>query len=94
VPAKIYDYLLSGRPILVMADNPELAGMARRYGGIHMTGIDAAGEAADRIEEEVKAGRRRHITREDTGITSEAAAGLLARVLDEASGRGPRESAG
>jgi glycosyltransferase involved in cell wall biosynthesis len=84
VPAKIYDYALASRPILSIADNPELAEMMAVLGGAQSRGLDDVPGIADAIEAEFRAGPGRSIDRSASGLDSRTASGKLAAILDAA----------
>jgi len=83
IPAKFYDYTLTDRPILAVADNPELAELVESVGG-HIVPLDAAKQIADVIQAEMARGRGRRVDRGETGFTSREASLRLAELLDRA----------
>jgi hypothetical protein len=82
VPAKIYDYLMSDRPMLVVADNPELQRMLGAVDGVDLHGLDDLHGVAASLERAVLAGRGRQIPRRGLGFDSATASAKLARILD------------
>ncbi|MFO8073374.1 MAG: glycosyltransferase [Polyangia bacterium] len=83
IPAKTYDYLVSSRPILMIADNPEIERIAKDVPGIAVCPLDDAAAAADAVQAEMERGRRREVDRDAAGFDSATAARGLARILDE-----------
>jgi glycosyltransferase involved in cell wall biosynthesis len=86
IPAKLYDYVLSRRPILSVGDNPEAAGMLEHVAGTRVCGPEDAAGVAAAIVEAMAAGRQRDVARDATPFTSATAAGAMARVLNDATG--------
>lgn len=84
IPAKLFDYALSDRPILSMADSEELDGLLGGLGGACSVGLDDVGKAADFIEAELAKGRQRHVARPGGGgLDSASASATLARLLED-----------
>jgi len=83
IPAKLYDYIHSTKPILAISDNPEIADLAKRIGGISVLGLDDIKGIADAIQNELELGRGRTVTHDATGFNSSTAAERLATILDE-----------
>jgi hypothetical protein len=83
IPAKIYDYAASERPILAITDNPEIGRLAERIGGMTVCPLGDVPAIADAMERELSLGRRRTIDRRETGLDSATAAMRLAGILDE-----------
>nr|WP_172302351.1 glycosyltransferase [Pseudenhygromyxa sp. WMMC2535] len=91
IPAKIYDYLVSDRPLLVIADNPELRELVAAAGGGEVHALDAPEAVADAILAAHAAGRGRRIERRLVeGTDSPGAARQLAEILERAAGSSPR----
>ena len=84
IPAKLYDYIQTSRPILAISDNPEISDLANRIGGITVVGLDDINGIADAIQNEVELGRMRTVDHDTTGLDSLTAAKHLATILDEA----------
>lgn len=82
IPAKIFDYLIGERPLLVIADNPELRELVERAGGASVHGLGEVDAIADAIAAEHARGRRRVVERADVGIDSRSASRELASLLD------------
>jgi len=84
IPAKIYEYLASPRPLLVVTDNPELRSLLERAGGARWCARGDAAGVADRIEEALAGARRPDVVRRDLGLDSATASRRLAELLDRA----------
>jgi hypothetical protein len=84
VPAKLYDYATSQRPILAVADSPELERIVSGVPGAHFRGLDDAEGVADVVERELALGRQRVVARGDVGLSSREASAKLAAILDAA----------
>lgn len=84
IPAKFYDYALSSRPILLITENREFEGLARRLGGVTVRPPQDAGALADVIEEEIRLGQARMVARADCGLDSASASARLAAIIDAA----------
>jgi glycosyltransferase involved in cell wall biosynthesis len=84
IPAKIYDYALSRRPLLVVSENPELETLSERVGGAAVFPHDAIEPMADFVSKRL-AGDRAEVARHFEW-TSARAANRLATLLDEAIG--------
>ncbi|MFV8751209.1 hypothetical protein ACNOYE_11755 [Nannocystaceae bacterium ST9] len=82
IPAKIFDYLLSDRPLLVIADNPELARLVERAGGASVHGLQQVDAIAATIVAELARGRGRRVERAEVGVDSVTASRELAGILD------------
>ncbi len=84
LPSKFYDYAMSERPMLVMADpaHDELVEMTGALDGASFRDLNDAPGIADVIEAEIGRGRRRVVTRRDTGLDSASATARLAALLD------------
>lgn len=86
IPAKIYDYLTSDRPILALTDNSELAAVLAGVDGAHAVGPDDPAGAADRVERIVRAGVGTRYPRSSAGLLAADGAATLARLLDDVTG--------
>lgn len=84
IPAKVYDYLVSERPLLVVADNPELRELVEAAGGASVHGLDAVDSIAAAILDAHAAGRRPRVERAEVGVDSRSASRELAAILDAA----------
>jgi hypothetical protein len=84
IPAKVYDYALSKRPLLVVSENPELEELAARIGGAAVFPHDAIEPMADFVTSKFEE-RRADVVR-DFDWTSERATRRLATLLDDAIG--------
>ncbi len=86
IPAKIYDYALSDRPLLVVSDNPELSELSARIGGARVFGHEAVEAMADYV---MSLESERIPTRIERtfGWTSRAATEKLAEILEQAGAR-------
>jgi glycosyltransferase involved in cell wall biosynthesis len=89
LPAKLYDYAMSARPLLVLADpgHAELRGLAARLPGATFVDMGDPDAIADAIVAELAQGRRRQVARADTGLDSATATARLAEILDAAIAR-------
>ncbi len=81
IPAKVFDYLLSDRPLLVIADNPELRELVERAGGASVHGLQQVDAIATTILAELERGRGRRVERADVGVDSATASRELAGIL-------------
>jgi len=88
IPAKIFDYATSPRPLLVVNNSPELEDILSALGGAHVHGLDDVAGIADTVEAEMRLGRQRSLDRSEAGLDSATASRKLARILDEVTGRG------
>ncbi|MCA9684151.1 MAG: hypothetical protein KC457_18280, partial [Myxococcales bacterium] len=89
IPAKIYDYLQSDRPLLILADNPELAELATAAGGAAVCGLDQPQAIAAAIRAAYERGRDHAVVRAAVeGTDSASASRQLAEILDRAQARG------
>jgi hypothetical protein len=87
IPAKVYDYLTSDRPVLIYTDNAELIELVRPVEGVATVGLQDPVAGADRIEAELGRGRRRSVGRAPTGLDSRSASEKLAGILDRVTAR-------
>ena len=82
IPAKLYDYLTSDKPIVVIADNPEIETMVAPYPGLTLLGLsDIAGLAQAMID--IRNAGAISIPRELGALSSESASERLAKLLCE-----------
>jgi glycosyltransferase involved in cell wall biosynthesis len=86
IAAKFFDYALSPRPILLITENREFEGLANRLGGVTVRPLHDVGALADVVEEEMRLGKGRTVTRADDGLDSATASARLAEILDAAAG--------
>lgn len=86
LPSKLYDYAMSERPVLVMADpaHAELVEMTGALDGASFRNLSDAPGIAEVIADELSRGRRRRIARSDTGLDTATATARLAALLDAA----------
>lgn len=82
IPAKLYDYALSRRPLLVITENPELELLAERVGGATVFSHEAIERLADYVARQIEA-ERGDVAR-SFEWTSASAAHQLALLLDAA----------
>jgi glycosyltransferase involved in cell wall biosynthesis len=94
IPAKVYDYLISDRPLLVLADNPELRELVERAGGASVHGLAEVDAIAAAILAAHGAGRHQQIARAEVGIDSRTASRTLAAILDRAVAEAPGRRVG
>lgn len=87
IPAKIFDYLIGERPLLVIADNPELRELVERAGGASVQGLAEVEGIAAAILAELARGRGRRVERAEVGIDSRTASRELAAILDRVTSR-------
>jgi hypothetical protein len=87
IPAKVYDYATSRRPVLVISDNAELRGLIDGLGGATMHGLDDSAGIAQTIADAVAAGRQVDVERGDAGLDSATASARLAAILDDVTRR-------
>jgi hypothetical protein len=85
VPAKIYDYLTSARPLIGLSDNPEVEQLVSTSRSGLVFSLDDASGAADAVLDEMARGRQRRIDKDIAAYSSSAAAERLAALLDQAS---------
>jgi glycosyltransferase involved in cell wall biosynthesis len=88
IPAKIYEYAQTDRPILAIGDNPELAELLRSLGGARMVDLDDVEGIAAALTAAIAAGRGRRVARAP-GFDSRSAAERLAQLLDRVTAPGP-----
>lgn len=91
IPAKVYDYLVSDRPVLVVADNPELAELAAAAGGAKVCPRGDADAIAAAILGTIE-GARTPVVRDlaRVGLDSVTASQTLAGILDRVTAGGAR----
>lgn len=83
IPAKMYDYAMTDRPVLVVADNPELARIAAQLGGATVVGRTDVDGIAAAYASAYAGGRRQTVDRRDAGLDSRTASRALAAILDD-----------
>ncbi len=81
IPAKLYDYVQTDRPIVTVAQNPELRQLVEQHGGA-MFGFDDVGHIADHIQSLHAAGRTTVERPEAALLGSRQASEALAAILD------------
>jgi len=84
IPSKIYDYLATDRPALVLADNPELASMLERFAGVAQLPLDDAAGLAGAIQGAMaRRGERfeRDVSCFDSRVATEQLAAILKRAV-------------
>lgn len=82
IPAKIYDYVTSDRPMLVVCDNPELELLMSEIGGVSVHRRNDIEGIARSMQRAVDAGAQRTVARGDTRLDSRTATRKLAGILD------------
>lgn len=85
IPAKFYDYATTQRPILVMADNPELGQLLHQHKG-QLFGLDEGAQAAEQVWAWMQQGRHLDVERDASDLSTQRASQRLAAVLDQAAG--------
>jgi hypothetical protein len=83
IPAKIYDYMTTRRPIVSIADNAELADMLADFGGATSVGLRDVEGIARALRLALDRGRGDEVEREAAAFESRRAAQRLAAILDE-----------
>jgi glycosyltransferase involved in cell wall biosynthesis len=83
IPAKIFDYATTSRPMLVIGDTRELVEMMREFPGARTAGRTDVQAIADAMQAEYEAGRQRELDRSHAGLDSHSATAELAEILDE-----------
>lgn len=83
IPAKMFDYATSERPILAVGDTRELHELVGRLPGARSAPRTDIGAIADAMQAEYEAGRQRSYARGDTGLDSRSASRRLAAILDQ-----------
>lgn len=85
IPAKVYDYLSSNRPMLhIGAENQELSSMFEQAGQVDFVSSGDVDAIAAVVERHIAAGRQRSVVRNSEQFTSRAAARKFAALLDAA----------
>ena len=82
IPAKLYDYFTTTRPVLTFADAPEIGRMLEGNGG-RLYGLDQAEPAAEYVATLMAAGRHPTVERDGDAFSSARATARLAALLDE-----------
>ncbi len=88
IPAKIYEYLRAGRPILALTDSlGDTAGVMRGAGLHDIAGLDSADDIAKLLQEWVDNWRAGRVTKPDAAAVQQASrqgrSTTLATLLDE-----------
>lgn len=81
IPAKFYDYATTRRPILALADNPELARMVDGSGG-QLFGLDEPQAVAQWLASMIQQGRRPEVSQRTLDLSSELATARLVEHLE------------
>lgn len=84
IPAKLYDYLASDRPIIAVADNPEIAGLVSPMAGVEVVSPRDPAALAAVIERLRRAPPAGPVARALGELDSHAASRRLADWLDQA----------
>ena len=82
IPAKVYDYLTTARPIVVIADNPELRDMLAPIPGTAVCGLTDVAAVTEAFRRAIDAGRQQTVHRDTSAFDSAVAARALAHHLD------------
>lgn len=82
IPAKVYEYANSRRPILAVHDSPELKQLLESLGGATSVGLGDRDGLIAALREARLAGRARSVARADHGLDSASASARLAAILD------------
>ena len=85
LPAKIFDYATTDRPILSVGGHPELERIVHGLGGISV-GLNDVDGIANALRNAIRAGRNRRVERAGHGLDSKTATAKLAAVLEAATG--------
>lgn len=86
IPAKVFEYATSSRPILAVHDNPELEGLLAGLGGAASVSRGDREGLTRALAAAAAAGRGRTVARSDLGLDSARAAAALAELLDRVTG--------
>lgn len=87
IPCKLYDYLATDLPVLVLADNPEIASMTAEIAGVQQVSLsDDAGLASSLAEALSSRGSR--FPRDASGFDSRVATQALSVILKQAVAHG------
>jgi len=84
IPSKIYDYLATDRPVLMLADNPEMASMLAPFAGVTQLALDDAAGLAGAIQRAMASrGERfeRDVSCFDSRVATEQLAAILKRAI-------------
>lgn len=89
IPAKVYEYIRSGRPILAITDSEgETARLLEKWDGVYLAGADSVPEikrALVRLLEDIRIGKTPNRRKEDVLLLSRSArTAEFAVLLDEA----------
>lgn len=86
IPAKFYDYVMTSRPILAVADNPELHHLVDGLVGGVAVGLDDAAGVADAVQRVMAqpGGGAERAPEDAEAFSTATASRAMARVLDEA----------
>jgi glycosyltransferase involved in cell wall biosynthesis len=76
IPAKIYDYLQSARPIVALSNNPEVGEVMRHADGATWAGLSDPHAAADFVEAWLQRGRHPRVERAPSHTSAEATRAL------------------
>ena len=82
VPAKVYDYLTTQRPIHVVADNPEIPAMLEGVAGVSFSSLTDVEGLADAMWQAYRRGPGVSVSRDARAFFSEAASAKLAGLLE------------
>lgn len=85
VPAKIYDYASTRRPVLSLSDNPEVMQLALEN-EMACFRLDELDSAADWLAQLCAQGRPPHVRRDGDTLSSRSASARLAEILEEVAG--------
>jgi len=82
IPSKLFDYLATDLPVLVLADNPEIAAMTAEFAGVEQLSLtDDAGLAASLHDALLHRGSR--FARDASGFDSRVATAALSVILKQ-----------
>jgi glycosyltransferase involved in cell wall biosynthesis len=93
IPAKIFDYATTSRPMLVIGDTRELVEMMREFPGAQTCGRTDVQGIADAMQAAYEAGAQREIDRSHAGLDSHSATAQLAEILAEVTQPSSRRAA-
>lgn len=82
IPAKLYDYVTTRRPVLLLADSPELERLSAQL-NVNQFGLDDADSVANWLEPLIRKGRHPDVERDAHFLSSAVASEKLASILND-----------